>query len=317
MLSLSQIQATSLARRSQTDYIAAAVVGTTVAVGVLILVLLFLAIHLYKRKLVQLGRPSGAETAKKPSGRVHRGGRASFSSLRVDFGHKEEEVEPPSSNTEGLLSRMRKSTVSLARIFHARTGTTKAGSAPTSQATERRTESAWGSSIEAPALSTDFRAPETPEAEAPRGSHNPPDALWRPPVPLPRLKTQPMELCGSDEGMRNTSTAAPVPMRIKPGDPSRWSMSTLGRQLLRDTMCDPDPAQFEPSPETPMVQSAKRMVSPLQGCDLTTPVMPRYYHSGIAGFETQIPSPPSPHVKGDWTIEEDREWTGRRPGGMI
>ena len=232
--SLGQIQVTSLARRSQTDHIAAAVVGTTVAVGVLILVLLFLAIHLYKRKLVRLGRPrpSGAGTAKKPSGRVHQGGRASFSSLRVDFGHKEEEVEPPSSNTEGFLSRMRKSTASLARIFHARTGTTKAGSAPTPQAAERRTESAWGSSIEAPALSTDFRAPDAPEAleaEASRGSHNPPDALWRPPVPLPRLKTQPMELCGSDEGMRNTSTAAPVPMRTKPGDPSRWSMSTLGR----------------------------------------------------------------------------------------
>ena len=296
---------------------AAAVVGTTIAVGVFILILLFLASHLYKRKLIQLTRPSRFETAKNPRGQLHQECRVRNSSLQVDFTNKKEE-EPQGGITGGHPSQIRKAAASLARIFHAPARTTETSSTSLPEASERSTTSPWRSSIQAERLPTNLTVPEPAELRLER--HDSPPALWRPPVALPRLKTQPTELCGSDEGMRNTGTTVPVPapapvpksFQTKPVD--SWSMSTLGRELLRDTMCEPDPSQFEPSPETPMVHSAKRMPSPLQAFYLTTPVIPRHYRSTIAGFEAQMPSPPSPGVRGDWTIEEGKEWSGGRSG---
>jgi hypothetical protein len=124
-------------------------------------------------------------------------------------------------------------------------------------------------------------------------------------VPLPRLKTQPAELLGSDEGQRTRSTpldTAPEVIHERDDTSSLYSMSTLGRGLFYDTMREPDPAQYYPSPETPMglrsaaSSSSRRVMSPRS-------------HGGYSDNDGDLLS--SALRGGKWVIDEHCEWTGR------
>lgn len=85
------------------------------------------------------------------------------------------------------------------------------------------------------------KSPTIPEMAQAPPSHAEP-SRFRPPVSLPPLLTQPQQLQSID---------ATVTKAFDPSQVSRWSMSTLGMNLLADTMTAPDPERYsEPSPSS-------------------------------------------------------------------
>lgn len=297
----------SLIKRSKADGVAAAVAGTTVAVGVFILVLMFVALHLYKRKLVQLARLSRPKTAPKETRKLHREPKEDASSLQVNY-QIDEAGQQQSRSMEGYLGRIKEKGSSLVRTFKMRGRSKNVTSKPILETAERSSESPWRPEHQVTTPLMHIGVPMAVEVQ--HGRHDRPDSQGRAPMVLPRLKTHPTELCGSDEGMKNTV----IPIQRRAKDTSRWSMRTLGRELLRDAMHEPDPSQYDPSPETPMVQSGWRVISPLQTNQaLMTPVMPCHYHRGTASTEAQTLSPLSPTLRGnEWTIQESHIWLGSR-----
>lgn len=305
-----------LAKRSKADTMAAAVAGTTIAAGVFILILLFLALHLYKRKLIRLASSAPRSTAPTVA-------------LRPLHVHRERSAEkknsaPPSDKPRGqekkaesgggfLHQRMKRIKETVTGVTtpapaHIRAPSRNTTSTPTPEPTTYPREPT--PSLDARVRSTTPLSDTNAIAEMAGVQHwkySPPDgSTWRPPVPLPRLKTQPAELLGSDEGQRTRSTpfdTVPEAIHERDDTSSLYSMSTLGRELFYDTMREPDPAQYHPSPETPMglrsaaSSSSRRVISPRS-------------HGGDSDNDGDLLSPAALRG-GKWVIDEHREWTGR------
>ncbi|KFH43324.1 hypothetical protein ACRE_059540 [Hapsidospora chrysogenum ATCC 11550] len=305
-----------LVKRSGVDKMAAAVAGTTIAAGVFILILLFLALHLYKRKLIRLASSaprSTAPTVAPRALRVHRKPSAEKKKNSSPFSDTPRRRGKKAESGGGFLHQHMKhikktvtgvTTPAPAHIRAPSRNTTT--STPTPQPTTYPGEPS--PSLEARVRSTTPSSDTDAIAEMAEVQHwkySPPDgSSWRPPVPLPRLKTQPAELLGSDEGQRTRSTPLDtVPEAIHERDDasSIYSMSTLGRELFYDTMREPDPAQYHPSPQTPMglrsaaSSSSRRVVSPRS-------------HGGDSDTDGDLLSPAL--RGGIWVIDEHREWTG-------
>lgn len=201
-----------LFKRSDAQQMTAVVVGTTVAVGAFILVLLFLAVWLWRQKLLRIdgrGRPASS-----PREHIYR--------------------EQHKRRSSGSKSAHRRGERHSRRSSHEKRNPRTSLEQPSSTAVSI-------ASSFSPADPSNLVIPEM--AQIPPSRSEP--SRFCPPVSLPPLITQPQQLHSID---------ATVNMALDPASnnrSSRWSMSTLGMNLLRDTMQQADPERYtESSPSS-------------------------------------------------------------------
>lgn len=242
-------QQITLWKRSQTDDMAAAIAGTVIAAGVFVLVLLFLALHYNKHRLLQLlGKKKAQQSASGVSRRDHayklygqdvRMPRMVDSSLpkhqvEEHFARAKHNIEDAMGVLKTVMTR--RSTNLSDAMFLSGVAATTAGTCQ-SFTTSRN-------------LSTEPRVPERVVAKGDSRRIGP-------------RKQPPASLTPLDTTMRsNSMVVGSCPDGIYDAHPiesqrpdSRWSLSTLGRELLSDTMHDPEPQRYAVSPETPLRRS--------------------------------------------------------------
>ena len=309
-----------LSKRATSKETATAVLAATIAAGLLVLVLLFLALFILARRSPHFKAWTARSRTTRSTGELYRERNVSRFTAQGEKPLRRqstEPVKPDAAVTAHGMDATRDGDLRATPIEYAPQlpysgpqlsygGYGVVGLPATTGSQQLQQHQYWtlrNSTVELPSASTDTSIPPVVEVRRPRNSRL--TGRWQPPVYLPPLDTQPAELVGSDESRYPPSHPVfqgTMESWYRPSSSTTTSISPVGHESGRAAADELAYATCSPSPASTIAPppGSHTQIPTVGDEPWNTPYTGRQSHSRNA-VGTSGPSPSSARL---WTINE-------------